>query len=256
MIRKVVVLVLVAAVLVVGLRFVNALASVQLSTVRVAGELTGAESDQVRNAVTEELAKAGWRSAADVADAVQALGWVREVRVRREWPDVLHVSVAHETIAAYWGDDACLTAGGSVVPAPADANDPRLGDLPVFQTSVSDGPRTMRVFDMLNGVAQAAGLRIVGLNESAAGDWTTTLANGLQVVLGATDLRRRFERFAIVYEAALRDAPTGVERVDARYHTGVAVRWTTPASETPPARPTTLRFAALPRQHNVRIASE
>ena len=253
MIRTAVVLVAAAAVLVLGLRFVGALASMQLSTVRVAGELTSAESEQVRRTVTDELAKAGWRTAADVADAVQALGWVREVRVRRQWPDVLHVSVAHETVAARWNDGACLTAGGSVVPPPADPNDPRLRDLPVFQTSVSDGPRTMRVFDLLNGVAQAADLRIVRLDESAAGDWTTTLANGLQVVLGATDLHTRFERFATVYEAALRDAPTHPERIDARYHTGVAVRWATPASPTAPAPNAPLRLAAL---HNLRTASE
>ena len=228
MIRSLVMLVVLAVVLVAALRFVNALATVRLSTVRVAGELSGAESDQVRRAVSDELTKPGWRTAADVASAVQGLGWVREVRVRRQWPDVLLVTVAHETVAAHWGDDAWLTTGGNVVPAPADPNDPRLLGLPAFQTGASDGPRAMRVFDMLNAPAQAAGLRIVRLDESPAGDWSTTFADGLQVVLGATDLRglrERFDRFVTVYDAALRDGRGRVEYVDARYHTGVAVRW-------------------------------
>ena len=225
MIRSVVMLAVLAIVLVAALRFVNALGTVEFSTVRVTGELTSAESEQVRSAVSDELAKPGWRNAADVANAVQGLGWVREVRVRRQWPDTLHVAVGHETVAAHWGDDAWLTTSGKAVPAPPDPNDPRLHGLPTFETSVSDGPRAMRVFDMLNGAAQAAGLRIVYLQESAGGDWTTTFADGLQVILGATDLLARFDRFVAVYDAALRDVRTPVEHVDARYHTGVAVRW-------------------------------
>ena len=233
MIRSIVMLAVLAVVLVAALRFVHALASAQINTVRVAGELTSTESEQVRSAVTDELTKPGWRTAADVASTVQGLGWVREVRVRRQWPDILHVAVAHETVAAHWGDDAWLTTSGNVVPAPADPNDPRLLGLPAFQTGVSDGPRTMRVFDMLNAAAQAAGLHIVRLDESPSGDWTTTLADGLQVVLGATDLRslrERFDRFVTVYEATLRDSGGLVEYVDARYHTGVAVRWAPPAA--------------------------
>lgn len=225
MIRPIVTLAVCAVVLVAALRFMSALASVELSTVRVTGELTSAESEQVRGAVSNELAKPGWRSAADVANAVQDLGWVREVRVRRQWPDVLHVAVARETVAAHWGDDAWLTASGKTVPAPADPGDPRLRGLPTFHASVSDGPRAMRVFDMLSGAAEAAGLRIVHLRESVGGDWTTTFADGLQVILGATDLRARFDRFVAVYDAALRDAPAPVQYVDARYHTGVAVAW-------------------------------
>ena len=251
MIRSVVMLVVLAVVLVAALRFVNALATVRLSTVRVAGELTSAESDQVRRTVSDELTKPGWRTAADVANAVQGLGWVREVRVRRQWPDVLLVTVAHETVAAHWGDDAWLTTGGNVVPAPANPNDPRLLGLPAFQTGASDGPRAMRVFDMLNTAAQAAGLRIVRLDESPAGDWSTTFAGGLQVVLGATDLRglrARFDRFVTVYEVALRDAQGRVEYVDARYHTGVAVRWASAATlataGADSAAPTTRRFGS------------
>ena len=249
MIRSIVMLVVLAVVLVAALRFVNALATVQLSTVRVAGELTGAESDQVRRAVSDELTKPGWRTAADVASAVQGLGWVREVRVRRQWPDVLLVTVAHETVVAHWGDDAWLTTGGNVVPAPADPHDPRLLGLPAFQTGASDGPRAMRVFDMLNAPARAAGLRIVRLDESPAGDWSTTFADGLQVVLGATDLRglrERFDRFVTVYDAALRDGRGRVEYVDARYHTGVAVRWasSTALANAGEASATTRHFSA------------
>ena len=251
MIRSIVMLVVLAAVLVAALRFVNALATVRLSTVRVAGELTSAEGEQVRSAVTSELAKPGWRTAADVADAVLGLGWVRDVRVRRQWPDILHVAVARETVAAQWGDDAWLTTGGNVVPAPTDPHDPRLLGLPALQAGVSDGQRTMRVFDMLNGAAQAAGLHIVRLEESAGGDWTTTFADGLHVILGATDLRERFDRFVAVYETVLRDAQRDVEHVDARYHTGVAVRWAA-AARLPAggdaAQPAVLRVGGMATQ--------
>ena len=101
--------------------FANALAAIEVSDVRVEGQLSVAEGNQVRHAVADELAKPGLRTPTDVAAAVKALGWIREVRVRRHWPDALHVAVARETLAARWGEDAWLTTAGNVVPA-ADAN--------------------------------------------------------------------------------------------------------------------------------------
>ena len=225
MTRTVVLLGLLGAALGVALRFVDALATMPLSTVRVQGELTAAESDQVRAAVTAELARPGWRGAGAVARAVRDLPWVREVRVRRHWPDLLHVAVTHQTVAARWGEDAWLATGGSVLSAPRDPGDPRLRGLPSLRAAVSDGRRAMQVFDMLNGAARAAGLRIARLEESDAGDWAATLADGPTVVLGAAHLAERFARFLAVHRSVLRGADRLAERVDARYHTGVAVRW-------------------------------
>ena len=221
-------------VLAAALRFASSIADLDVEVVRVAGALNDGESAQVRAAVSRTLAMPGLRTASGVAEAVQALDWVREVRVRRQWPDGLHVAVARETLAARWGDAGWLTTSGNVVAAPADADDPRLAKLPSLRAAASDGARAMRVFAVLGHASRSAGLRLVALEEDAAGEWRASFAGEaneaggagkVDVLLGATDLRERLARFGTVYQRALRDARRPMLYADARYDTGVAVRW-------------------------------
>lgn len=204
--------------------FASALAMADVSVVRVEGQLSAAQGEQVRQAVATEMAKPGLRTAADVATAVRDLGWVREVRVRRHWPDALHLAVTRETVAACWGDDAWLTTSGNVVSA-ANANARCAGNLPTLRTTLAAAPRAMQVFNSLNESAAALDLRVSALQEDVGGEWRVRFDNDLEVVLGATNLSARFNRFAAVYRSVLKHAETPFETVDARYDTGVAVRW-------------------------------
>ena len=226
MIRLTLWFVVVAAAVVVGLRYADSLATLGVSRVRVEADLTPSELDQVRQAIAAELARPGVRGAAHVAAAVERLGWVRQVRVRRQLPDGLRVAIVRETLAASWGEEGFLTTGGDVVVVPPGLDRQPPDDLPVLKASLSDGVQAMDVYNLLSGSARHAGLRIGRLEEDRAGSWTVELGDGTEVVLGATALRARFQRFLAVYRGALRDTVAQVERIDARYHAGVSVRWT------------------------------
>lgn len=235
MLRRLTISIFVIAAVAGGLGLVGALATLDASVVRVAGDLSDAENRQVRDAVAAALTRPGLPAAADVVAAVEALGWVREVQVRRHWPDALHVWVQRETVVAHWWPDAWLTTGGNVVLAVPGGEQPHvtaqeLASLPTFHASAASGPDAMHVFALLNDAARADGLRVIRLDEDENGTWTATFANGGRVVLGGTDIHERFTRFATVYRAALQNALVPFEQADARYDAGVAVRWRT-ASE-------------------------
>lgn len=225
MVRTLVWLAVVAAAGFGGLRFAEAVATVDVELVRLEGQLTVPESREVQEAVAKVLSRPGARGAREVAAAVESIGWVRQVMVRLHWPDTLHVEVVRDTLAARWGDDAYLTTGGDVVPEPWDSGDNTDSDLPLLSGSLSEGAEIMRIYSLLNAPARAVGLRIVRLDEDGVGNWTVAFADGLEVVLGSIALRDRFDRFLVVYDKVLADSSERVSRVDARYHTGVAVRW-------------------------------
>ena len=225
MVRSLVWLAVVAAAGFGGLRFAEAVATVDVGRVRLEGQLTVPESREVQEAVATVLSRPGPHGAREVAAAVESIGWVRQVMVRLHWPDTLHVEVVRDTLAARWGDDAYLTTGGDVVPLPLDAGHGADSDLPILSGSLSDGAEIMRIYNLLNAPARAVGLRIVRLDEDGVGNWTVAFADGLQVVLGSIALRERFDRFLVVYGKELAESSERVVRVDARYHTGVAVRW-------------------------------
>lgn len=227
MIRAFVTMLLLGVAALGALRFADTLATVNVKTVRFAGDLTQGEGQEVQAAVAESLSRAGFDSAADVARAVEALDWVRDVQVRRVWPDVLHVAVRRQTLAARWGDggELYLTTGGNVVALPPEDRDPLLSQLPVLKASHATSAEAMRLNTLLDGIARASQLSLDRLEQDETGNWIATVAGGVEVVLGNSSLGERFGRFLVVHRRALLRDSARVERVDTRYDTGVAVRW-------------------------------
>lgn len=200
-----------------------------VGVVRIVGDLSAAERAEVEAAVGRALGARPWSVVARVARAVDGIAWVRDVRVRRRWPDALRVAVQRETIAAQWGDGQWLTASGHVVATPG-GEAPGVewqppANLPRLAAAFADGPEAMRVFGLVNEAAAAGGLAVARLEEDAAGQWVATLRGDrpLTVVLGSEQLGARMQRFAGVYRRALRYAGD-IAQADARYDRGVAVR--------------------------------
>lgn len=191
-----------------------------VEAVRIAGDLTRVEHEEVRAAVVGALQSAV-TSVSDIAEAIKDLDWARDASVRRVWPQTLQVWVERAAITARWGEDRYLTTGGEVVAAP----EPPLEALPNLSGTLSSGAETMRVYEMLSGRLAAHGIGLTSLEETALGGWRLTLDTGATVLLGADDLAGRIDRVLVVYEDALRDRADEVARLDARYGSGVAVRW-------------------------------
>ncbi len=191
-----------------------------VEAVRIAGDLTRVEHEEVRATVVAAL-RSAVTSVSDVAAAIEGLDWTRYAHVRRVWPNTLQVRVERAALTARWGEDRYLTTGGEVVAAP----EPPRAPLPNLTGTLSSGVETMRVYEMLSHRLAGHGIGLASLEETALGGWRLTLDNGATVLLGAEDLAARMERVLVVYEAALRDRADQVQRLDARYGSGVAVRW-------------------------------
>ena len=88
-----------------------------VDAVRIAGDLTRVEHEEVRAAVVAALQSAV-TGVSDIAEAVRDLDWARDASVRRVWPQTLQVWVERAAITARWGEDRYLTTGGEVVAAP------------------------------------------------------------------------------------------------------------------------------------------
>ena len=69
-------------------------------------------------------------------------------------------------------------------------------------------------------------LDIVRLAEDRQGEWRVMFANGIEVLLGGEQFTERMHRLLIAYRQVLADDPRGVEYVDARYFSGIAVKFT------------------------------
>jgi len=190
--------------------------------VRIAGDLTEIERQEVRAAVIETLDSAV-AGVVDVVEAIEALGWTRDTRVSRIGPGVIDVSVRRESLAARWGNAKYVTTGGEVVGAPGLPVEEET--LPKLSGTLSTSAEAMQVYGKLSARLADVGLTLKTLQETEVGGWELILEDDVVVMLGAQDINGRLERVVAVYEDALALQMEKVDRIDARYGSGVAVRW-------------------------------
>lgn len=157
---------------------------------------------------------------------VEAMPWVKSAVVSRAWPDQLSVNVEEQVAVANWGHDAYLNPEGVVFkPSIVSLEFGR----PMLLGPVN-APLSTRL-EMMNKAAQLqvalseVDLHVDSLSLNERGAWDLGIANGPVVALGAEHEADRLQRALHVVSKMNPDALVQVERLDARYTNGVAVRW-------------------------------
>lgn len=195
-----------------------------VTRVRIDGAVDPAERAQVEKIVNTNLE--GGVLSADVhaiADGLRALGWTRDVSVRRVWPDCIEVSLTHSVPIARWnrtrllGDDGRSYAyvGQQVAP-----------NLPNLYGPTREALEVVRHYRVLRAIFEPAGLLVTRTGQDEKGNWSMELDGKIDVLLGNRDVLDRAQRVVDLYRRHLEAERDRIERVDARYANGVAVAWT------------------------------
>ncbi|MGP7734521.1 cell division protein FtsQ/DivIB [Oceanimonas smirnovii] len=153
-----------------------------------------------------------------VQQQLQALPWVYQASVRKQWPDTLRVYIVEQPAAAFWNDDALINTHGEVFEADRQ-------QLTLIQLSGPDGEahKVLEEYRRLQPLLAAGGYDISRLHLTPRFSWELTLGDGVRLILGRDDIEARLQRFVNVYPGII-----GRERVaylDLRYDTGLAVGW-------------------------------
>lgn len=175
-------------------------------------------------ALVEPFARSGFLDVdlAGTRRELTALPWVATAEVSRRWPGTLVVSVREEKPIACWGQNGLLNAAGELFLPDADhvpAELPRLNGPSGTEAQVTE--RYFRIQEQL----EHRGLAAVGMTLDERGAWSFTLANGMQVRLGANSVDQRVERFLKVLDGTLAHLVGEVDYVDMRYPNGFAIGW-------------------------------
>ena len=196
-----------------------------LAKLRVHGEFKRVPGEDLQKAMLP-YARAGF-FAVDLQQAqhaVEQLPWVESAQVRKQWPDVLEVSIVEHRPFARWGKDRLLSEQGRLFAVPQALEDAPLPEL--------DGPdsQTAEVVELYNdsrALFAPVGVDVRRLAMDARGSWSLALDNGTEVIVGRDDARSRLARFARVLPQLAR-APAPIVRADLRYTNGFTLNWGTP----------------------------
>ena len=167
--------------------------------------------------------------------AIGAVPWVRNVGVRRQWPDRLEIAIEEHRPLARWNDSGLVGIDGEIFVAA------HTGPLPQFSgPDHYAGEIASRYAEWTTALAPL-GFGVAELAVSPRGAWRVR-ADGpqgpLSLELGRDDPSGRLARFVTAYGrtiGALARQGTRVEHVDLRYRNGFAAR--VPGLREAPARP-------------------
>jgi cell division protein FtsQ len=154
------------------------------------------------------------------------LPWVRQVDVRRIWPNRLLVGLEEHQVLGTWGEGRLLNTYGEVFVANmAEAESD--GQLPEFSGPVGSELAVAQRWRELGQWLEPLHVKPVGLNLSARYAWSAQLENGSTLLLGRDGSGDHKERVARMVEAMPQVSAKLGEKpalIDLRYPNGFAVR--------------------------------
>ena len=149
--------------------------------------------------------------------------WIREVAVRRVWPDSLMIFVTEHEPVARWGSNALISNEAAIF-SPEEASFPP--GLPFLSGPQGSEDAVLEKYEILKTELKPRDMEIEMLLLTERRAWQFRLANGPIVLLGKKDVEGRFDRFfsfAVPYQA---DRLLQAKSIDMRYTNGFAVKWT------------------------------
>ena len=161
-----------------------------------------------------------------IEQQVEALPWVERAEVRREWPDTLMVHISEHRPIMKWGKDRWVNSQGAVVELP--------GQIKLSQSIVLNGNQRDSKLILQRALQWAKELKAIGLtlesvSLSDSHAWKLGLSYPLNnyefdMFLGRVDVDQRLQRFIYLFEEQFRQGGKQLQRVDARYPNGLAIK--------------------------------
>lgn len=157
-----------------------------------------------------------------IRHAAEALPWVKQVQVRRIWPDKLFLQVDEHQAVAQWGKTGLVNKNGEVFYPPKNTMPKGLVVLNGYKGG--SAVMTERLVSIHKKMS-ALGLKVTQLKMDQRRSWQVKFKNGLELNLGRADSEQRLERFATVYASELKQFEEQIKGIDMRYTNGLAVIW-------------------------------
>jgi cell division protein FtsQ len=147
--------------------------------------------------------------------------WVREVSVKRIWPDSILVDISEQTAVAQWGDEGLLNPDAVIFYPELSSFPP---NLPVLTGPMNSSRQVLNMFTRIQALLPA-GIAVERLSLSDRRSWQLKIANGPEIRLGKSGVIARMQRFLDSFPV---HEPVRLQRIayiDMRYTNGFAIRW-------------------------------
>ncbi|AFJ48326.1 cell division protein FtsQ [Shimwellia blattae] len=199
-----------------------------LSKLVVTGERHYTRNDDIRQSILA-LGPPGTFMTQDVniiQQQIERLPWIKQVSVRKQWPDELKIHLVEYVPIARWNDQHMIDADGVSFGVPVERTAKQI--LPVLSGPEGSESEVLQGFRNLSAVLAKNRFVLKAAAMTARRSWVLTLNDGIKLNLGRDDTLNRLNRFVELYPVLQKQAQTEGKRisyVDLRYDSGAAVGW-------------------------------
>ena len=189
-------------------------------------EITGSREFVTSEQVSEVLQKHAegdfFNINIDVArEALLALPWVREVSLRREWPDRLLIKLREQKAVAHWyAGDRLLNERGERF---AGAGDIAGESLPKLSGPEGSQQRVLAEYVQLEKLLNTRELKALSLD--ARNTWEMVLQDDIQVRFLERNKDEAIQRLLTALRVFNADELKQAAKIDLRYSNGFAIEW-------------------------------
>ncbi len=158
----------------------------------------------------------------DLRASLEALPWVYQAEVKRDWPEGLVITVQEQKPIAWWGQQRLINNKGQLFsPAGAQISE----SMPFLEGPDGRQEEVMQRYIDLGKVLGSRDLALQSLRLSERGSWSIALKNEIELTFGRERVMEKLQRFLAIYDLSLNKHLANVKRIDLRYQNGLAVEW-------------------------------
>jgi len=158
----------------------------------------------------------------ELRGAARRISWVSSVRIQKEWPDTVTVTIEEFVPIAHWNRGRLISEKGEAFAVP-EADE--IQGLPWLQGPQERLDEVLRNWSEFSELLMPMGLEISGLKLDRRGAWAMDLNNGTHVQLGRNYARERLQRLLASWGSLMHEQVAPPQDVDLRYTNGFAVLW-------------------------------
>lgn len=180
-------------------------------------------NEDIREQLGKEPALKGYFSQdiQEVKDKLLGMPWVKEVSVRKIYPDKLSITLFEHRPVAVWNNQQLLSENGTVFQLPKSRVEE--AQLPIL---VGPDDKSKQVLDAWAKIQQDLSTRGLGLRSVAIdnrGSWTIMLDNSVELRLGRGEWLPKIDRFVAIFPDIAVPEGKRLSYVDLRYEHGASV---------------------------------
>ncbi len=209
-----------------------------VSEIQVSGDLAFIDKNEIKSIVEDNIS--GGFFTMDLKHIRKILlqePWVKNVSLRRQWPDAVAVLVEERIAIAYWNNDGYISENGDVFkPESMDKN----LNLPALNGPDGQHTNVLKFMNVLYKEMALLNYAVTNLGLDARRAWRLEIISnadaeyeggvkGIDVRLGRFDTEKRMRRFIRILPALASKrefADNKIKVIDMRYPNGFAVRMT------------------------------